>query len=46
LLGALLMAVAGGLKTLPQIDLPASPHIADFADWGEAVIRGLGGEPG
>jgi hypothetical protein len=46
LLGALLMAVAGGLKTLPQIDLPASPRMADFADWGEAVIRGLGGEPG
>ncbi len=45
LLGALLMAVAAGLRTLPQINLPVSPRMADFADWGEAVIRGLGGEP-
>ncbi len=46
LLGALLIAVAGGLKMLPQIDLPALPRMADFAQWGEAVIRGLGGQPG
>jgi len=46
LLGALLTAVAGGLKVLPQVDLSALPRMADFAQWGEAVIRGLGGEPG
>jgi len=45
LLGALLTTVAGGLKTLPQTDLPALPRMADFAKWGEAVIRGLGGQP-
>jgi len=46
LLGALLTAVSGGLRMLPQINLPALPRMADFAQWGEAVIRGLGGEPG
>jgi len=46
LLGALLKAVAGGLKMLPDIELPALPRMADFAQWGEAVVRGLGGEPG
>jgi len=46
LVGTLLMAVAGGLKMLPQVELAASPRMADFAQWGEAVIRGLGWEPG
>jgi hypothetical protein len=46
LLGAILSAVAGGLRMLPEVDLPALPRMADFAQWGEAVIRGLGWEPG
>jgi hypothetical protein len=46
LLGALLSAVAAGLLMLPTINLPALPRMADFARWGEAVNRGLGGEPG
>ncbi len=46
LMGALLNAVAGGLKMLPQVNLAASPRMADFAEWGEAVMRGLGFAPG
>ena len=46
LLGALLDAVAGGLKMLPETALSALPRMADFALWGEAVHRGLGGAPG
>ena len=46
LMGALLNAVAGGLKMLPQVDLATSPRMADFAQWGEAVLRGLGFSPG
>ena len=46
LMGALLKAVAGGLKMLTEVDLAASPRMADFAQWGEAVMRGLGFEPG
>jgi hypothetical protein len=46
LVGALHMAVAAGLKMLSGVDLAASPRMADFAQWGEAVIRGLGGAPG
>jgi len=46
ILGALLTAIASGLKMLPRVDLPALPRMADFAQWGEAVIRGLGWRPG
>ncbi len=46
LMGALLKAVAGGLKMLTEVDLAASPRMADFAQWGEAVVRGLGWRPG
>jgi hypothetical protein len=42
ILGALFMAVANGLKMLPTVELPASPRMADFTEWGEAVVRGLG----
>ena len=46
LMGALLKAVAGGLRMLPQVNLAGSPRMADFAQWGEAVVRGLGFKPG
>jgi len=46
LLGALLTAVSEGLLMLPQVDLPALPRMADFAQWGEAVGLGLGLPPG
>jgi hypothetical protein len=42
LLGALLDAVAGGLRELPAVRLEALPRMADFAVWGEAVGRALG----
>lgn len=42
ILGALLDAVAAGLKTLPSVRLEKKPRMADFARWGEAVLRGLG----
>jgi hypothetical protein len=42
ILGALLDAVAGGLRELPSIKLPALPRMADFAAFGEAVGRSLG----
>src|SRR5262249_50118159 len=42
ILGALLDAVAAGLRTLPSVHLERKPRMADFARWGEAVLRGLG----
>jgi hypothetical protein len=42
LLGALLDAVVAGLKTLSSVCLDRKPRMADFARWGEAVLRGLG----
>ncbi len=44
LLGALLDAVAGGLRELPKTKLTNIPRMADFAVFGEAVCRGLGYE--
>jgi hypothetical protein len=46
ILGGLLTAVAGGLRILPHVRLPALPRMADFAQWGEAVSRGLGASAG
>jgi len=46
LLGALLDAVAGGVRVLPNINLASIPRMADFAVFGEAVSRGLGNPPG
>jgi hypothetical protein len=46
LLGSVLMAVSGGLRMLPEVHLSALARMADFARWGEAVMRGLGWEPG
>jgi hypothetical protein len=45
ILGSLLTAVAGGLRMLPSVQLPALPRMADFAQWGEAVSLGLGWQP-
>jgi hypothetical protein len=42
LLGALLDAVAGGLRELPNVQLAGKPRMADYALFGEAVSRGLG----
>jgi hypothetical protein len=42
ILGALLDAVAGGLRELPSVRLEESPRMADFARFAEAVGRGLG----
>ena len=42
ILGALLDAIAGGLRELPNVNLKELPRMADFAEWGEAVCRGLG----
>ena len=46
LVGAVHEAVAGGLRMLPTVELTSLPRMADFAQWGEAVARGLGWEPG
>src|SRR5262249_3260333 len=46
ILGALLDAVVAGLEALPSVCLDRKPRIADFARWGEAVLRGLGYPPG
>ena len=37
ILGAVLDAMAGGLRELPNVKLDRSPRMADFAKWGEAV---------
>jgi hypothetical protein len=42
ILGAVLDAIAGGLRELPNVNLKELPRMADFAEWGEAVSRGLG----
>jgi hypothetical protein len=46
ILGALLDAVAGGLRMEPLIDLSRLPRMADFAHFAEAVCQGLGYAPG
>ena len=38
--------MTGGLRELPQVNVPELPRMADFAQWGEAVGRGLGWVPG
>ncbi len=42
LLGALLNAVAGGIRLWPEVRLKAMTRMADFDRWGEAVMCGLG----
>jgi hypothetical protein len=42
ILGGLLDAIVKGLRTLPSVVLTKAPRMADFAQWGEAVGRGLG----
>ena len=42
ILGAVLDAVAGGMRELASVKLPRLPRMADFAKWGEAVGRGIG----
>ena len=46
ILGALLDAVAAGLRHLPNIRLERLPRMADFATWAEACASGFGWEPG
>jgi hypothetical protein len=45
ILGGLLDAVALGLCELPSVQVPELPRMADFAQFGEAVGRGLGWPP-
>jgi hypothetical protein len=42
ILGALIDAVAGGMRMEPLLDLPRLPRMADFAHFAEAVCQGLG----
>jgi hypothetical protein len=42
ILGALLDAVAAGIRALPSVSPPKLPRMADFAHWSIAVERGLG----
>ena len=42
ILGGVLDAIVGGLRELPSVDLKALPRMADYAEWGEAISRGLG----
>ncbi len=46
ILGGVYDAIAGGLRELPSVSLPELPRMADYAQWGEAVGRGLGWDPG
>lgn len=45
LFGALLDALAGGLRMLPGVRSPKLPRLADFALFGQAVSRALGHPP-
>jgi len=42
ILGGVLHALVGGLRTLPLVSRPDLPRMADYAKWGEAVGQGLG----
>ena len=42
ILGGVLDAIVGGLRELPSVHLKELPRMADYAEWGEAVGRGLG----
>jgi hypothetical protein len=44
--GALLDAVAGGIRNWPDVELTEMSRMADLDRWGEAVFRGLGSPPG
>ena len=44
--GALLDIMAKAMAILPTLHLDELPRMADFAEWGEAVGRGIGLEPG
>jgi hypothetical protein len=44
--GALLDAVAGGIRCSPEVELTEMSRMADLDRWGEAVLRGLGSPPG
>jgi hypothetical protein len=46
ILGALLDAVAAGLRNLPGVKLATLPRMADFATWVVACEPALGWEPG
>jgi hypothetical protein len=46
LFGAILTAIAGGLRLLPKVERPGLPRMADFAKWGEAVCQSLGWNAG
>jgi hypothetical protein len=46
ILAALFNAVSVGLATLQSVKLDGLPRMADFARWGTATERALGGEPG
>jgi hypothetical protein len=46
ILGALLDAVASGLRNLPSVRLDKQPRMADFAKWAVACEAGLGLEKG
>ena len=35
-------AIVGGLRELPSVNLTDLPRMADYAEWGEAISRGLG----
>ena len=42
ILGALLDALSHGLRTLPEVKIPRSPRMADFAQWASACERVFG----
>jgi hypothetical protein len=41
ILGGVLDAIVGGLRELPSVNLADLPRMADYAEWGEAISRGL-----
>ena len=42
ILGGVLDAIVSGLRELPSVNLTELPRMADYAEWGEAISRGLG----
>jgi hypothetical protein len=46
ILGFIFDAIVGGLAGVDKVELDELPRMADFARWGAATEKALGGEPG
>jgi len=43
ILGAIFTALSGAMRIYPTVNLPALPRMADFAEWGYAIMQAVDG---